>query len=192
MVTAAQSGLLKYALAETAADYVQFCSQQARVELLRIVIDNLDAGHAFMASSPIAALLNDDRWHHWNMMYGPDRTRAGKETWLYVPVDLQKHPNYAALRRQLIEARSFARVDDAGNWNELPFEERKLRYEARQSSDALVRGLLEEYQQTKARGDVASAEKVLRDGMANLREAAAVRFRVPADVDPVSYLARIR
>lgn len=145
------------------------------------VIPRIEAGDGFFAKDGLpAGLKSHGGWHYWNLMM---RTKDEGEQLLWVPIDLQKHPDVRHYRDRALAVREFVRGENARKWNTLSQEVRRALLEAAKSSRAAF-DLLEN-ERASLPSDEASATRRSEIGRL-MHEHRQVMAKVPPEVDPVT------
>lgn len=145
------------------------------------VIPRIEAGEGFFAKDGLpSGLKSNGGWHYWNLMM---RTKGEGEQLLWVPIDLQKHPDVRHYRDRAAAIREFVRSENARKWNTLSREVRRSLLDAAEASRAAF-DLLEN-ERASLPSDEASATRRSEIGRL-MHEHRQVMAKVPPEVDPVT------
>lgn len=145
------------------------------------VILGIEAGDGFFAKDGLpAGLKSNGEWHYWNMRM---RTKDEGGQLLWVPIDLQKHPDVRHYRDRALAVREFVRSENARKWNTLSHEVRRALLDAAKASRAAF-DLLENERASLPSDEVSAARRAEIGRL--MHEHRQVMAKVPPDVHPVT------
>lgn len=145
------------------------------------VILGIEAGEGFFAKDGLpAALKSNGDWHYWNMRM---RTKDEGGQLLWVPIDLQKHPDVRQYRDRALAVREFVRSENARKWNTLSHEVRRSLLDAAKASRAAFDQLESERASLPSEETSAARRAEIGRLMHDHRQ---VMAKVPPEVHPVT------